>query len=196
MPKQAPPYISDAQWRAVEKTLPSAADPKSVRNRLEQIARNKLSPKQLAFEQEELARACDDLTRHLLKTNPDEAQTEFFQEITRRSDSAKKQAQAYRRIKRSRFLRQTELLWLWQSIGGDLGYRTASRKPRGMVAWPAPRASVIPFFQAAWKAIAGKTLSAKQIRDIVIDYQHLNFSAAGMRGDSGLGVNAEVVKAT
>jgi hypothetical protein len=189
MPRRAP-CINDAQWAAVEKTLPKAADRTHVRARLEQIARDKSTPKQRALEQEEIMRACDDLVR-VLKANPDEAPSEFVAELIRRSANASEQAVIYRRIRRPRFLRQCELLWLWQSVGGDLSYTTPRKNPgiedpefgiARPAAWPAPVGDVIQFFQAAWEPVGGKAIGARQVKDILIDYQHLNFSASVMDG--------------
>jgi hypothetical protein len=190
--------ISDAAWRATEATLPEAADRVHVRNRLEQIARDKSTPRQRALEQEKIAQACNNLVSLLLKASPDEAQTEFVKQLTRRSDAAKDQAKSYRKIKRRIFLRQCELLWLWQGIGGDLGVTTPRRSafqaalhetPRR----PAPHGKVIAYLQTAAKAVLGKSPSAWQAKIIVCDFKKLN--RIQMSGCGGLSVDAIVMRA-
>lgn len=185
MPRQ---HVSNAQWRVIEPKLPRGTDRTHVRNQLELIAHDRSTFKQRADEQEEIARACDTLIR----LPPREAQPEFVAELVRLRDAAKNQAAFYRRQKSPRLFRQWEILRLWQEIGGDLRYKTASRKPRGAATWPEPQGAVISFFGAAWKAVAGETLSAKTIRDIVVVYRK------GMRElkAAKIAVNAEVVKPT
>src|SRR5262249_55642422 len=89
--------VSDAQWRAVEKTLPGTADRASVRARLEQIGRDKRTPKQLAAPHDEIAHACDRLIAQLLEANPDEARTDLVGQLRFRSTTAQEIAAAYRR---------------------------------------------------------------------------------------------------
>jgi len=172
-------HISDTKWRAIEKMLPTSVDRENVRSMLERMARDKSTPKQRAPEQEEIARGCDNLIRLLLKTNPAAAQSELVAQLSRSSDSAKTWAVFYRQIKRPRLLRQFEILWLWQMIiGGDLGYTTPRRKrhtPIGLPEnlWPQPYGNVIPFFQASAIVVLGKAPKPRQIKDIVIAYQHM-----------------------
>jgi hypothetical protein len=181
--------ISDAQWRAVEKWLPVAADRAYVRNKLEQIARDDSTPKQRALQQEEIVRSCSVLVRDLLIANPDEVQTELVAQLTRRSDAAKNLAAFFRQIERPLLLRQFEILRLWQNVGGNLGY-TTQRKRQGMRTSPPPRGDVISFFQAAWEITNGQTLSAKRVRDIVIVYKH----AVALLPSEKISADAEVVR--
>lgn len=160
-------YISNAQWRVIEPRLPREANRAYARSQLELIACDKLTFKQRAHEQNEIARACDTLIR----LSPREAQTEFVAELIRRRDAAKNQAAFYHRQKNPRLFRQWEILRLWQYIGGDLGYATAPRKPQGAATWPEPEGAVLSFFEVAWKAVTGETLSVKTIRDIVVVYR-------------------------
>ena len=196
------PRITDAQWDDIEKTLPASAHRTSVRTRLEQIAQTKSSPRERATQCDEIARLCNELSRALLKKAGETDLTglsfddaELIEELGRRRDAAKKQAVVYRRIKRPRFLRQCEILWLWQKVGGDLGIATP-RKRRDEVRSPSPNGPVIPYFRAVAKAIFGKTPTPRQIKDIVSDYRHLNFSAGELAGASKLVADAEIIKGT
>jgi hypothetical protein len=178
--RQPTSAVNDVRWRDVKKILPAAADWAIFRNRLEQIEQAKASPEQLAVQQEAIASQCDNL-RALLETQPNQQQVAFLEELTRHRDDARKQAAMYRRagkVKRPHFVRQCELLWLWEGAGGDLGYSTPRKGP--------PKGPVIRYFQAASKAVFGKAPKPDQIKKIVIEYQHLNFSAARISSESGV----------
>jgi hypothetical protein len=187
----------DAQWAVIGKTLPKTADQAHVRVQLEQIARDKSTPKERAISHERIAQLCADLIRALEA----DGKTELVEQLIRRGDAAKAQAAFYHQIKRPQLLRQFEILWLWQGIGGDLGYTTPRKKPgiedpefdiTRPAAWPGPIGDVIQFFQAAWKAVSSKTLSPKRIKNIVIEY---NRAMARFPSDK-IAADVEVIKAT
>jgi hypothetical protein len=177
------------------KTLPAGANRANIRDRLEQIAQAKSSPKQLTVQCEKIVWLCDNLARALLKMAAEidldglsSDETALSEQLTRRGDDARKQAATYRQIgkvERPHFLRQCELLWLSETIGGDLSI-TTPHKPRDEATWPSPRGPVIDYFQAAAKAVFGKTPTPGQIKVIVSDYRHLNFSAAQLSSGADL----------
>ena len=174
------PRITDAQWQDIEKTLPASADRISVRTRLEQIAQAKLSPEQLALQCDEVARQCEKLAQVLRKGHA------FIEQLSQCGDVAKQQAVFYRQIGKvpqPHFLRQCQLLYLWETIGGNLKITT----PRRTEIWrathettksPPPHGLVIQYFQAVAKAVFGKTPTPWQIKKIVSAYKKLKFSAA------------------
>jgi hypothetical protein len=167
-----------AQWSDIEKTLPATADRAQFRNRLEHIAQANTSPEQQAVQWEEHARHCGELAR--IPGNSVAEQVRQF------GDDAKKLAVRYRqvgKIDRPRFVCQCELLYLWETIGGDLKITTPRRTKiwrafPDTTKWPPPSGSVIAYFQAVGKAILGKALSGWQIKKIVQEYKRLHFSAA------------------
>ena len=176
--------ITDAQWRKIEATLPATADHVSVRKTLERIAREKLGPVKLAAEYENCARIFDRAISSLLFMELNEDQEAGLTgQLAQLRERAREWAKAYRRlgkVKRPRFARHCEILWLWESSGG--GWPQYPSTPRGNAP---PYGPVFPFFQAAAEAIFGKTPSAWQIKDIVIEFRHLNFSAAQFGGVMG-----------
>jgi hypothetical protein len=147
----------DAQWSDIEKTLPPMADRAQVRNRLEQIAWVKPSPEAQAIQCEEIARQCDELAARMLPAR----QVAFIEQLRQSGDAWKKLAARYRqvgKIDRPRFVLQCELLYLWESIGGDLKITTPRRTKiwralRDTTKSPPPRGPVIAYFQAAGKAV-------------------------------------------
>ena len=100
--------ISDTRRRAIEKTLPDAADKADFWNKLEQIKRTKTPPGKLAVQCEEMARQLDEFAPavpggHLV----------FIEQIKRNSDVLRKLAATYRQISKaggSHFLRQCSIL--------------------------------------------------------------------------------------
>jgi hypothetical protein len=173
--------ITDAHWRDIERTLPATADRAYARTGLGQIARAKTSPVQLAAQCEEIARQCDEAASAL----PGAA---FTKQLEQTSHDAKKRAIIYREIEkvgRPRFMRQCQLLWLWETVGGELKVstprkrkrRTEWRKKGEEPDWPPPTGPVIEYFQAATEAVFGETLGPVQIKKVVADYRG-NFSPA------------------
>jgi hypothetical protein len=168
-----------AQCSDIEKTLPGTTDWTEFWVRLENIADANTSPEQQVVQWQERARHCDELAR-IPKFRVAEHLLRQF------ADYAKKRAARYRqvgKIDRPRFVCQCLLLFLWQTIGGDLKITT----PRRTKIWrashettksPPPRGSVIAYFQAVGKAIFGRALGGWQIRKIVQEYKRLHFSAA------------------
>jgi hypothetical protein len=118
-------------WSEIEKTLPATANRAHVRAKLEQIARAKVLPEELATQQDAIARHCENLrnlieaeSNGLFETEPPEQPVAFLEELTRRGAIAKKRAATYwqaGKVDRPRFLRQCALLWLWETNGGDFG---------------------------------------------------------------------------
>jgi hypothetical protein len=167
-----------AQWSDIEKTLPATANRTQFQDRLEHIAQANTSPEQQAFQWEEHARHSGELAR--ISGNP------FAEQFRQFGDDAKKLAARYRQvgeIDRPRFVLYCELLYLWETIGGDLKI-TTPRRTRIWLAYcdttksPPPRGSVIAYFQAVGKAILGRALTGWQIKEIVQEYKRLDFSAA------------------
>ena len=180
-------------WGEIEKTLPAAADRTYVLNRLEQIAQARSSPAELAIQCEEIARLCNELARLVLKIGAETVLTSsapneaLLEQLGQHGDAAKKQAATYHQIgkvRRPHFLRQCELLWLWEKVGGDLKIDTP-RKPSDEATFPPPIGPVIPYFQAAGKTVFGKSLSAWQIKAIVRYYRR-RFIAAQLSGEGGM----------
>jgi hypothetical protein len=200
--------ISDARWCDIERTIPATADKVYVRAELERIAQTKMPPKQLADQQEAIARRCGDL-RALLKAEPFQAEPReqrlaFLEELSRRGEAAKKQAAVYRRIgkvKRPHFASQCQLLWLYEQSGGDPHNYVEPHRREQEFEWEEgrsperrgrdpPRAPVILYFQAAALAVFGKTPKSDHVKKVVIAYNHLNFSAAEkMTGAGGMAID-------
>jgi hypothetical protein len=167
-----------AQWSDIEKTLPGTADRTEFRNRLAHIAHANTSPEQEAVQWQEYARYYDKLARI-----PGNQVAEQLRQI---GNDAKKLAARYRqvgKIDRPRYVLYWELLYLWETIGGDLKITTPCRTKIWLAShdttkWPPPRGPVIAYFQAVRKAIFGRALSGWQIKEIVQEYKRLHFSAA------------------
>jgi len=167
-----------AQWSDIKKALPATADLAQFRNRLEHIAQANTSPEQQAVQWQERAQHCGELAR--IPGNP------FAEQFRQFGDNAMKLAARYRqvgKIDRQHFVCQCELLYLWETIGGDLKITTPRRTKNWLALHdttksPPPSGSVIAYFQAVGKAILGRELSGWQIRDIVREYKRLHFSAA------------------
>lgn len=155
--------IADREWRAVEKTLPAGADLVHARNKLESIARARPSPKKLLAECEERARQCDKLVGALLKAPPSTEIQELVERLARQSETEKRQAETYWRIsknKRPHFLRQCEILWLWEICGGRISAHF--------------RGPVVRYFQAASMVVFGKSPTGRQVKDIIRDFRRAN----------------------
>jgi len=204
--------LADEWWLAIEPMLPAGADRTFARKRIEEIrdsARKRVSPRQLQKQCEERAASCDRTIRLLRKKSDNDQAMDLVEQLAQFSAAEKAEAKTYSRVgrvKRPHFLQQCELLWLWQSLGGDLSITTPKKGE--------PYGPVILFFQAASQAVFGKAPKAFQIRNIVQrDFQRLNqhrlagagglaaaatmimAGAAHFAGTGGLGADAEVVKA-
>jgi len=182
MKYRRPAELVDQWWPAVEMMLPVGADRDFVRRRIEQIRASiveKTSPQRLRKQCEKDARHYDQTIRTLRKIKNDQA-TAVIAQLAQLSAAEKKQAEIYRQIakvKRPYFLHQCELLRLWQTLGGDLGITTPETgNPHGLV---------IPFFQAASRAVFGKAPAPYQIRNIKREFQRI-YKHSHLAGTGGL----------
>ena len=145
-----------------------------VRIELERIACDDTTPTERAKECEERARR----SRHLGLIETGSTLAEELARQIRRDDE---QARIFREVAKQRqprkFLRQYEMLSLWESVGGHLGVSTP-RKRELTARWPDPEGPVIAYFQAASKAVFGKSPSASQTKQVLRRYRHLKFGAA------------------
>jgi hypothetical protein len=169
--------ISDAQRHEIEKTLPAAfaalapADRADFWNKLEQIKRAETPPEKLAVQCEAAARQLEEHASRL----PGGAVAAM-----QSSDVLRKFAATCRQISKaggSRFLRQCQLLWPWEMLGGDLGISNPPRRRRDEATWPLPTGPVIAYFQATAKAVFAETPGPNQIRKVVARYSR-DFSPA------------------
>ena len=128
------------RWHDIEQILPAGADRDFARRKIEELRRGKTSAQQRQKRCEDLADSYDRTIRLLLKAEGDQAMAEIEQ-LTQRSAAEKAKAQIYAqvaKVKRPHFVQQCELLWLWQSLGGDLRITTPKEGD--------PYGPVIPFF--------------------------------------------------
>jgi hypothetical protein len=176
--------ISDVHRREIEKTLPDtftnleSADKADFWNKLEQIKRAETPREKLAAQCEEQARQLDELARALLGGQ----NTEQMKQL---SDNLRKLATTFHQVGKlagRQSLRQCQLLLLWETVHGELGVSTPRKRKHerlkeGERARRPPHAPVIKYFQAAAKAVFGKTPGPDQIKSIVRNYRR-NFSPA------------------
>ena len=178
--------IADDQWCEIKKCLPENIDATPVRIELERIARDDTTPTERAKECEERARR----SRHALGLT--EAGSTLAEELARQIGRADEQARIFRDVAKQRqprkFLRQYEMLSLWESVGGHLGVSTP-RKPELTARWPDPEGPVIAYFQAAAKAVFGKSPSASQAKQVLRRYRHLKFGAATLSATCAMSID-------
>jgi hypothetical protein len=177
--------ISDAQRREIAKTLPDAfaalapADQADFWNKLEQIKRAETPPKKLAAQ-------CEEKARQLYDAPPLPAgHVAVIEQSKQLGDDWRKLAVTYRQIDKaggSRFLRQCQLLWLWETVGGELGITTPRKRKyerlkEGEKERRSPHAPVIEYFQATAEDFFGETPGPEQIKKVVARYRR-DFSPA------------------
>jgi hypothetical protein len=176
--------ISDVHRREIEKTLPDTfadlepADRADFWNKLEEIKRAETPPEKLAAQCEEKARHLDELSRAL-------PGGQAIEQMKQLCDALRKMAATYYQISKlaePHFLRQCQLLLLWETVGGGLGISTPRKRKyerlkEGEKARQPPHAPVIKYFQAAAKAVFGETPGPDQIKKIRDNYRR-NFSPA------------------
>jgi hypothetical protein len=195
------------QWTAVANTLPPGADHTRVRAELERIRLDRSTPKQRVNEFLDQARLCRNFRLALPALELIRDRDALAEQLVRQAQWCDGQAKLFQRIalKRSprRFLRQCEILWLWETIGGDLGVSTP-RKAVGVLdevvgpvgdRWPDPHGPVVSYFQAAAEIVFGKVPSAVRSKTVIMHYQHMNFSAAVLAGEGKFLADAVVVRA-
>jgi hypothetical protein len=167
--------ITGVQRREIAKTLPAAfaalaaADRADFWNTLEQIKRVETPPEKLAVQCEAAAWQLEELASRL----PGGAVAAM-----QSSDILRKQAATYRRISKAggpRFLRGCQLLWLWATVGGELGVSTPRELKTGKKR--SPHGPVIAYFQVTAKAVFGETPGPEQIKKVVGRYRR-DFSPA------------------
>jgi hypothetical protein len=172
MAKAAKKIITETQRREIAKTLPAAfaalapADKVDFWNKLEQIKRAAMPPKKLAAQ-------CEEMARRLLYDAPP-LPAAIIEQINQTGDVLKKRAAIYHQISKAggpRFLRGFQLLWWWETVGGELGVSTPPRLKAGEASWQPPHAPVIAYFQAAAKAVFGETPGPEQIKKVVVHYR-------------------------
>jgi hypothetical protein len=169
--------LSEEQWRAIEKVLPSHIDRVRLRSELERVLHRRVG---LPPEQQRLLRKLERvLERGSALLGPGGL------------EQKKACADALRRPRL--FSLQCGILWAYESAGGDCGISTP-RKPKDEAHWPEPTGNIIVFFETTSKAILGKSPGPDRIKHIVSLYRHLNFSAATFAGTGGLRVMAEVLR--
>jgi hypothetical protein len=176
--------ITDDQWREIKKFLPENIDATPVRIELERIARDDTTPTARAKECEERARR----SRHTLELIG--SGSGLAEELARQIHRDDEQAKIFRQVAKQRqphkFLRQYEILSLWESVGGHLGVSTP-RKPE--LRWPDPEGPVIAYFQAASKAVFGKSPSASQAKQVLRRYRHLKFAGATLSATGAMSID-------
>jgi hypothetical protein len=176
--------ITDDQWCEIKKLLPKNID--GVRNELERIACDDTTPTERAKVCEERAR----LSRHALGRF--ETGSTLAEELARQIRRDDEQAKIFRQVAKQRqprkFLRQYEILSLWESVGGHLGVSTP-RKPELTARWPDPEGPVIAYFQIAAKAVFGKSPSASQAKQVLRRYRHLKFGAAMLSATGAMSID-------
>ena len=120
------------------------------------------------------------------------------EELARQIRRDDEQAKIFRQVAKQRqprkFLRQYEILSLWESVGGHLGV-SPPRKPELTARWPDPEGPVIAYFQAASKAVFGKPPSASQAKQVLRRYRHLKFGAATLSATGAMSVDAFIIPA-
>jgi hypothetical protein len=166
--------FTESQWEAVRATLPGAVDETWFRRELERIATDTVSPKKRERLYLDRARHCADLIRDLPSMEHIKDKGALLEQLKRQQKEDSNRAKLYGRIaaqKRPiRFLRQCEILQLWERAGGDLGI-TTRRKKRNDPHHPPPTGVVIPYFRSAATTIWGRAPGAHQIKDIVRRYR-------------------------
>jgi hypothetical protein len=192
MAKDNDKAISSAARRKIEKTLPptfaalASADRAEFWNKLEQIKRAETPPATLAAQCEEMARQIDEFAPAVLGGH-----VVVIEQLKQRSDALRKLAATYHLISQAEdphFLRQCQLLWLWETIGGKLGVTTRQL----------PRGPVIAYFQAAAEFVFGKTLGPEGAKKVVVRYRRdvspalrVAFNAGLLRTVFGIPFDAE-----
>jgi hypothetical protein len=161
----------------IEKTLPGTADKRNFWDSLEQIKRTKTPPGKLAAQCEEIARRLDEIipAHHAA----------VIERLKEHSNDLKKMAATYRRVSEAggfRFLRQCQLLWLWEMSGGDLGISTPRRRKHERLKerekQRPPYGPVIAYFQAASEVIFGTAPAPGHIKKVVACYRRAAVRAA------------------
>jgi hypothetical protein len=179
MAKDNDKAISDAARRKIEKTLPPTfaklepAERADFWNKLEQIKRAETPPEKLAARCEEEVRRLDKLA--LVIPGGDVA---VIEQINQLGDVLRKRAASCRQIDKaggSRFLRGCQILWLWETVGGELGVSTPRELKMGEKR--SPHGPVIAYFQAVAEYVFGETPGPDQIKKVVARYRR-DFSPA------------------
>jgi len=165
--------FTERQWEAVRGTLPSGVDETLFRRELERIALDTTSPKKQEQLYLDSARLCAEFIRRLPSMEEIRDQDELREQLKRQQQSDSYRAKIYGHIAAQkqprRFLKQCEILQLWDGVGGCLRI-TAPPKKRDDYHTPQPTGAVIPYFQAVAAPIWGRTPGAHQIRYIVQRY--------------------------
>jgi hypothetical protein len=153
--------LSEQHWRAIEKTLPAAANLAFVQAELERIKRDTLSSEDLAKRFEALARESEHLAQESPVTEKERAQLEKSAQLSR--ELAKHHARLVG--ERRKFRKQAAILLLWQTQGGG--------DPK---AYTHGKAAI--YLQAASLAVFGQDLSAEGAKAVIEKFRKKNFSTA------------------
>ena len=201
-----PTDISSKQRRDLERTLPPGTDLAHVLAELERIKGDRTPPRQRMNEALDDARLCRNFDRALPKFGFIHDRNALAEQLRGQIRWFDEQAKLFEHIAAQksprRFLRQCEILWVWDRVRGDFGISSPRKKrlggefPRLGTKWAKPSGPVITYFMAAAMIVFGKAPGAHQIKDIVQDYKHLNFSAATGGWSGKLAVDATVIQAT
>jgi hypothetical protein len=181
--------LSHEQWQKIDAALKAhlpAANREYVRRELDRIINDWGSPQQrrdkclrqiAAFQDALLRSRLSEQDATLLKQLILQEQTnvEAFQRAINRRETAK-------------FMRQCDVLMLWQSIGGSLSIATP-RKRVGEHKRPKPYGPVVSFLQAVIEAFDGEALGADRIKQVVQRYRRLKFHVV-KAGEVDLAVHA------
>jgi hypothetical protein len=166
--------FTERQWEAVRVTLPSGVDETLFRRELECIALNTPSPRKQEQLYIDSARLCADFIRRLPSMEEIKDQDELREQLKRQQQSDSNRAKIYGHIAAQKqpkhFLKQCEILQLWERAGGCLFINTPPKK-RDDPHFPQPTGDVISYFQAVAAPLGLRTPGAYQIKAIVRQYR-------------------------
>ena len=165
--------LSERRWRAIEETLPAAANRAFVQAELERIKRDKLSSEELVRFFEERARINEILARELPVTEEEQAQ------LKRDAQWSREQAKHHTRLigEPPKFRKQAAIFLLWQTQGGG--------DPKAYT-----RGKAAIYLRAASKAVFDQDLSAEGAKAVIKKFRKKNFSTAVLSATGTMSIRA------
>jgi hypothetical protein len=190
--------ITDSEWAAVRATLPKGVDERWFRGELERIKSDTPSPKKQETIYIDRARLCANMIQALPGMEHISDKDAIAEQLKRQQQEDSSRGKFYGRITAERqprrFLQYCNLLCLWMQVGGRIAIKTPGKK-RGDHRSPLPTGDVIPYFQAAAKAIRGTAPTAHQIKKIARRCRdHFKPASSDLASSMIMSVNATSVQ--
>jgi hypothetical protein len=176
--------VTEEQWKKIEKTLLPGMDPVHFRKQLERIARNDATPAQQIERCNHHIDVCRRFLRAVPRLDTFEDKAAITAQVERQIQLDQQTRDMCQRLVNERsgiFLRQCEIILLWQSRGGEV-----------LISEKGPH---VDFFAAADATVFDRAqpLEAGSIRNKFKDFRRLK--VAVLAGAGNMSVFAEIIPA-